>query len=110
MSYVPNQPYRYPGGNPSGYSQRPKSWVVAVLLGVLGLLVVGLPLSSFYLGYNKRAITQIVLLAIGWLTMILLIGFVIFGAVYLWVLVDFVLLLGGWGGFDRDADGVPLER
>ena len=84
----------------------PKSKIAAALLawflGHLGL-------HNFYLGYQSKAVTQLTLAIIGYVTTFLLIGFLILPIVYIWGFVEFVTILLGSGGYDRDANGYPLN-
>lgn len=83
-----------------------KSWVVAVLLafflGTLGL-------HNFYLGNTGRGVAQLSLTVLGWVTALILIGFVFLAVVGLWVFIDFVLLLLRSGSMSTDSRGVPLN-
>lgn len=84
----------------------PKSWVVALLLAFfLGTLGV----HNFYLGYTRRGVTQLVLTILGWVTSLILIGFVLLIVVGVWVFVDFVLILLRSGKMTHDSHGVPLS-
>ncbi|WP_420703047.1 hypothetical protein [Corynebacterium striatum] len=40
----------------------------------------------------------------------MLIGFFVVGFISLWAFVEFIMILAGAGGFDRDAQGVPLRK
>ncbi|GAB3690775.1 TM2 domain-containing protein [Corynebacterium nasicanis] len=83
-----------------------KSWVVAILLAFfLGSLGV----HNFYLGYTNRGVVQLVLTIFGWATTVLLIGFIFLAIVWVWVLIDFILILLRSGGMATDANGVPLS-
>ncbi|QPK83002.1 NINE protein [Corynebacterium qintianiae] len=88
------------------YPVAPKSKIVAALLF---FFLGGLGVGNFYLHQNKLGAIKLVLSVVGFLTTILLIGFVILGAVGLWALVETVLVLAGAGGYDRDGRGVPLD-
>ena len=84
----------------------PKNKVVAALLFFfLGELGIG----NFYMGQTNLGITKLVLFFVGCITAIFLIGFLILGALWLWSLVEMVMVLTGGGGYDRDANGVPLQ-
>lgn len=75
-----------------------KSKIVA---GILGIFVGTLGIHNFYLGYNEKAIIQLLLSTVG---VLLIIGPVIAG---LWGLVEGVLILVG--SINVDANGVPLK-
>lgn len=83
----------------------PKSWVgtalLAFFLGHFGA-------HNFYLGYRNRAIAQLSMTVIGWLTAIFLVGFILLGAVAIWAFVDFVRVLLRSGEYGVDSNGVPL--
>lgn len=84
----------------------PKSKVVAALLFFfLGSFGVG----NFYMGQTNLGITKLVLLFIGFLTAIFFVGIVIISAISIWSLVEMILVLTGSNGYDRDANGVPLQ-
>ena len=82
------------------YAQLPpqKSRIAAALLafflGVFGA-------HNFYLGHTSRGVTQLVLYLVGWALSIVVIG--------LWAFIEFILLLVGARGYDRDASGYPLS-
>lgn len=75
----------------SELEHRKKSMVVAYLLALfLGCFGA----HRFYVGKTGTAIAQLVLTLLGYLTMIIGIGFVLVVGVGLWVLVDLFLLHG----------------
>jgi len=76
-----------------------KSKLVAGLLAVLGLGIFGV--HNFYLGFNGKAITQLVLTLIGFVLIIPLI------ITSIWGLVDGIMILCTPNG--KDAKGVPLK-
>lgn len=101
-------------GAPAPYAQQsglirnpgqPKSWVATVLLtaflGTWGA-------HNFYLGYRNRAVTQLVMTLVGYLTAIFLVGFILIGVVAVWAFVDFIRVLLRSGEYCVDSDGVPL--
>ena len=47
----------------------------------------------FYLGYKKSAFTMLALTLIGWVTIVIAVGFVFLFAVGIWLLVDLILIL-----------------
>ena len=69
--------------------------------GLLAIFLGSLGIHNFYLGYNSKAIAQILLTVIGW---------VFFGlgpiAAAIWSLIEGIEILSGY--IDKDADGVPL--
>ena len=76
--------------------------LLAFFLGTLGV-------HNFYLGYNTRGIIQLVLTILGWFTAIFIVGLFIAGAVGLWAFVEFIMILVGAGGYDRTAQGAPVN-
>ena len=79
----------------AGYSQDPaqKSRIAA---GILGILLGGLGLHRFYLGYVGIGIVQIV------------VTIVTFGIGSIWGLIEGILILTG-SGITKDAKGRPLR-
>jgi TM2 domain-containing membrane protein YozV len=71
----------------------PKSRIVA---GILGILLGGLGIHNFYLGYNKKAVIQII------------VTFVTCGIGSIWGLVEGILILVKNPSYLTDANGVPL--
>ena len=69
--------------------------------GLLGILLGGLGIHNFYLGYNSKAVAQLLLTVIGWI-------FAGLGpiAAAIWGLVEGIEILTGY--IKTDADGVPL--
>lgn len=118
---APYQPHQQVVGVPTGYDPHApfgrdprtgepysdKSKVAAGLLQILPA-VVGLPtgIGRFYIGSVGIGISQLVLFLLSWPLMLVLIGFPMVIAVWLWVVIDGVLLLVGNG---RDARGRPLR-
>lgn len=114
------QPYFPPASQPQPYSQHqpmpyyqygvsphygvsPKSKVVGVLLafflGTLGL-------HDFYMGRPGRGVAKIGLLLF---SAIPLIGFLTGVPLGIWVLVDLVSIIGGFGTYRTDGQGRPLN-
>ena len=79
----------------AGYSQDPaqKSRIAA---GILGILLGGLGIHRFYLGYVGIGIVQIV------------VTIVTFGIGSIWGLIEGILILTG-SGITKDAKGRPLR-
>ena len=72
----------------------PKSRIVA---GILGILLGGFGIHNFYLGYNKKAVIQIIVTV------------VTCGIGSIWGLVEGILILIKNPSFMTDANGVPLS-
>ena len=58
--------------------------------------------------YRNRAITQLVMTIVGYLTAVFIVGFILLGAVAIWAFVDFVRILLRSGEYGVDENGVPL--
>jgi hypothetical protein len=86
---APGQPY-----NVTGYVEQ-KSRLVG---GLLGILLGGLGIHRFYLGYTAIGILQIV------------VTFLTFGFGAIWGFVEGIMILVGAEPFKRDARGVPLKE
>jgi TM2 domain-containing membrane protein YozV len=69
--------------------------------GLLGILLGGLGIHNFYLGYNSKAVAQLLLTVVGWVA--LGIGPTVAAV---WGLVEGIMILTG--SIDKDADGIPL--
>ncbi|MDK4228241.1 TM2 domain-containing protein [Corynebacterium pseudodiphtheriticum] len=87
-----------------GYKQKSMllSALLAFFLGTLGV-------HNFYLGNKQKGIIQLVMLVMGYATAIILIGIPVLLALYLWVFVEFILILTRSGGYGTDNNGVPLD-
>jgi hypothetical protein len=97
----PQQPYY---GAPYGASGQPynvtgyveqKSRLVG---GLLGILLGGLGIHRFYLGYTAIGVLQIV------------VTFLTFGFGAIWGFIEGIMILVGAEPFRRDARGVPLKE
>ena len=98
----PGQPYgQQPGygvpGPPYGYwaYNGQKSQLVA---GLLGVLLGGLGIHRFYLGYVGVGIAQLV------------VTFATFGLGWVWGFIEGIMILAGARMFRTDARGVPLKE
>lgn len=69
--------------------------------GLLGIFLGSLGIHNFYLGYNSKAIAQLLLTLIGWLVCGL--GPI---AATVWGLIEGIEILSGY--INKDANGVPL--
>lgn len=105
--YMQQQPYQQQPhgqpGYPQPYGQQPygypgteqKSRLVA---GLLGILLGGLGIHRFYLGYTAIGILQIVVTVLT------------FGLGALWGLIEGIMIIVGSSSFRADARGVPLKE
>lgn len=88
-----------------------KSWLTTLLLclflGYLGI-------HNFYTGRTGRGIAQLIMEVVGAFFIFTILGFgigvALWIAVGIWVLVEFIMIITGSGGYDRDVHGVPLHR
>lgn len=79
------------------------------MAGLLGILVGGLGVHRFYLGYNNIGIAQLAIDVVGWILLPFTCGIsliFILGA-HLWGLVDGIMILTG--SINQDAQGRPLK-
>lgn len=74
-----------------------KSKLVA---GLLGILIGSLGVHNFYLGYTKRAVTQLLLTLLSCGALSVISG--------VWALVEGIFYLTGHENYTTDADGRPL--
>ena len=84
-----------------------KSWIACPCPGILPWR---LGAHNFYLGYTKKGVLQLGLMVIGLVTSIIVIGGLVVAAVALWGFVEFIMIIIGAGGYDKDAAGMPLKR
>ena len=104
-------PGEFPGDPAAPYGRDPvtgepysdKSRLAA---GLLQIFLGGCGAGRFYIGSNRIAIAQVVLLVLGWITTFILIGFVVLLALGIWVLIDAIMMLTGGV---RDSAGRPLK-
>ena len=74
--------------------------------GLFGIFLGQFGVHNFYLGYTTKAIIQLVMVIVGWLSTCLGLGvFLIFGAA-IWGLVEGIMILTG--SIHTDAQGNPL--
>lgn len=84
------QPYQQPGYYPT-MSNQPKSRLVA---GLLGILLGGLGIHNFYLGFTSKAVIQIV------------VSFLTCGLGGIWGFIEGIMIFVG--SINADANGIPL--
>ena len=70
--------------------------------GLLAIFVGAFGVHNFYLGYNSKAIAQLLLTLVGWI----LCGLGPIAAV-IWSFIEGIMILAG--SIDKDADGRPLK-
>lgn len=94
-----NQMVPYQGGYPM---QAPKSKLTAALLAFfLGMFGV----HNFYLGNTSRGIIQLAMFGVGFVLSFFAIGAVILAGLWVWVVIEFVMILAGSGSYAQDANG-----
>lgn len=106
-------------GSPSGYVPPSGGYTAApyadptakskLVAGLLGILLGGLGIHRFYLGYNNIGIAQLAIYIMGWILLPFTCGIslaLIIGA-HVWGLVDGIMILTG--SINRDAQGKPLR-
>lgn len=88
------------GGQP--YANADPDSKSKIAAGLLGIFLGGLGIHNFYLGYTSKAVAQLVLLLLGFLT---------FGITsiiaWIWGIVEGILILTG--SINTDASGKPLK-
>lgn len=72
-----------------------------IAAGLLGILLGGLGIHNFYLGFTGKAVAQLLLTIVGW---VVIVGPIIS---WIWGLVEGIQILTGT--IDRDADGRLLK-
>ena len=85
-------------------------FLAAALFFFLGSFGIG----NFYLGQNVRGVTKVGLFLTGSLfSLIPFVGWIvstpIFLALWVWCIIEMIMVLVGGGGYDTDANGIPLK-
>ncbi|GAB3690770.1 TM2 domain-containing protein [Corynebacterium nasicanis] len=104
---APAQP-QYPAPVQPQYAgpiQQKSALLAALLCFFFGIFGV----HNFYLGHTNRGVIMLVLSFVVLLTWWMGVGLVILGALLIWELIDFIMLLTKSGPFQRDGRGVPLS-
>lgn len=94
-------PFGYEPSTGIPYSDKSKiaAGILQIFLGTLGI-------GRFYMGSTGIAVAQLVLTILGWLTTVILIGFLLLPIVAVWALIDGIVILAGR---PVDAQGRPLR-
>lgn len=100
QQYAPQQDQGYSSG-PYGMYPPADPRKSKLAAGLLGIFLGGLGIHNFYLGFTGKAITQLLISVIS-------LGILSFVSI-IWGLIEGILILTGAGGYDRDANGVPLK-
>lgn len=77
-----------------------------ILAGILGIFFGCFGVHNFYLGYNTKAIVQLVLTILGLILSCVFVGIFLVMAVYIWTFIEGILIL--IGNIKTDATGTPL--
>lgn len=77
-----------------------------VAAGLLAIFLGGFGVHNFYLGYTKKAVTQLVLTLVGILLSCIVIGAFIIMGVSIWALVEGIMIFAG--NINEDANGNAL--
>lgn len=89
---------------PSSGNGNAKSRMAA---GLLGIFLGAFGVHNFYLGYNQKAIIQLVVTIVGILLLCCYgIGVFVILGIWIWAIVEAVMIFTG--KIDRDANGIPL--
>lgn len=86
-------------GNPANAKSKMAAGLLGIFLGCFGV-------HNFYLGYTSKAVTQLVLTIVGLLLSCIVIGVFLVMGIWIWALVEGVMILTG--KIDKDANGIPL--
>ena len=81
-----------------------KSWIAALLLC---LFLGHCGAHNFYVGKTGQGVAQLLLNIFGWLTCIIIVGFFLLIPLWIWVLVDFIMICTG--SF-KTVDGTDLKK
>ena len=73
---------------------------------ILSVLVGGLGIDRFYLGYTGKAITQLVLTIVGYILCCVVVGVFLVIGIWIWSLVEAIMILTG--KINVDGKGNPL--
>lgn len=76
--------------------------------GLLGIFLGAFGIHNFYLGYTSKAVTQLVLTIVGFVTSCIGIGVFLVLGIEIWGLVEGIMILAG--KIDKDAKGLPLKE
>ena len=94
-------------GTPTVPPQPAKSAKSKLVAGLLAILIGTFGVHNFYLGYTKKAVTQLVLTIIGMVLSCIVIGVFVIIGVSIWGLVEGIMIFTG--SINQDANGEPLK-
>ena len=98
----------YPNHGSQDFDAMPSSSRNSIVAAVLAVFLGTLGVHNFYLGYQRRAKWQLGLTVFGWATSIPPSGIPTLLAVYIWSMVESIMILLGAGPYFEDGDGYPL--
>lgn len=90
-----------PTGVAIGGKSKMAAGLLAIFLGSYGI-------HNFYLGYTKKAVTQLVITLVGYLLCCVVIGIIPVVGVAIWALVEGIMILTG--SINVDGNGMPLGQ
>lgn len=85
----------------SGAKSKMAAGLLAIFLGCYGI-------HNFYLGYTKKAVTQLVLTLVGYVLCCIFIGIFLVAGVGIWALVEGIMIFTG--SINVDGNGMPLGQ
>ena len=80
-----------------------------IAAGLFGLFFGAFGVHNFYLGYKNKAILQLVLTIVGFLTLIIAIGAVILIGVEIWTFIESIMILTSRKGSQWHLDAMGNE-
>lgn len=80
-----------------------------IAAGLFGLFFGAFGVHNFYLGYKNKAILQLVLTIVGFLTLIIAIGAVILIGVEIWTFIESIMILTSRKGSQWHLDAMENE-
>lgn len=66
-----------------------------VTAGLLALFLGTLGIHNFYLGHTGKAVAQLVITIIGWITLVFIVGTFLIGAVSIWAFIEMIMIFTG---------------
>jgi len=84
-----------------GAKSKMAAGLLAIFLGCYGI-------HNFYLGYTKKAVTQLVLTLVGYVLCCVIIGVIPVVGVAIWALVEGIMIFTG--SINVDGNGMPLGQ
>lgn len=79
-----------------------------IAAGLLAIFLGNYGIHNFYLGYTKKAVTQLVLTLVGYVLCCVFIGIFLVAGVGIWALVEGIMIFTG--SINVDGNGMPLGQ